>query len=118
MELDFWNVDIFNWELQTDAFLTLAAFLTTSQEKQDNNKTIIPTMTILALQGRAINQTSSFGKPLAQRISGSCVFLHLLLISDAKRQKKRDSCRCSFQMHKRADSYHIDVSFYSYYIHN
>ncbi len=40
MELDFWNVDILNWELQTDAFLTLAAFLTTSQEKQDiNNNT-------------------------------------------------------------------------------
>lgn len=45
-------------------------------------------MTQLVLQGRAVNQTSLFGKPLAQRISGSCVFLHLLLISDAKRRKR------------------------------
>lgn len=40
VKLDFWNVDILNWTLQTDVFLTLAAFLTTSQEKQDvNNNT-------------------------------------------------------------------------------
>lgn len=45
-------------------------------------------MTQLVLQGRAVNQTSSFGKPLAQRISGSCVFSHLLLISDVKTQKR------------------------------
>lgn len=46
-------------------------------------------MTQLVLQGRAVNQANSFGKPLAQEISGRCVYLHLLLIiSDGKRQKR------------------------------
>lgn len=46
-------------------------------------------MTQLVLQGRAVNQANSFGKPLAQEISGRCVYLHLLLITnDGKRQKR------------------------------